>query len=79
MTSYFCGYCGTKTEGNTHSGTTGDKILQCPVCNFVMRLYILPSTLKTEEEIEKTFQDTPLTDSQRGTKLKKRFTSQGEI
>ena len=62
---YFCPHCGIQTKDNTHIGTiSGDKILLCPVCNFCMRFNILPSTLKTEKEIDTAFQDTKLTESQ---------------
>jgi len=44
----------------------------CPCCNFSVRFYPLAGPSKTEEEIEKAFQDTPLTDSQRGVKKRKR-------
>ena len=70
----FCWSCGTKKIGNTTRGETGDYNLSCE-CGFSMRFYILTKRSKTDEEVDKAFQDTPLTDSQRGTK--KRNTSQG--
>lgn len=62
---YFCANCGISTEDNTHKGTAGDYVLLCSSCNFCMRFYILPSELKTKEEIETIFQNTELTKNQR--------------
>ncbi len=65
---YFCAGCGTKTENNTRrSDHSGDYNLSCD-CGFIMRFYIYKERDKTDEEVEITFQQTELTDSQRGTK-----------
>jgi hypothetical protein len=63
----FCPSCGTKTEGNVRLGGSGDRNLTCD-CGFSMRFYILHTQDKTDAEVEAIFQQTELTDSQRGTK-----------
>jgi transcription elongation factor Elf1 len=69
MTASFCLHCGIKTEGNTGvSATSGDRLLLCPCCGLHVRFYIQAQPSKTDEEVEAAFQNTPLTDSQRGTK-----------
>lgn len=71
--SYFCVVCGTKTDDNTTRGETGDYSLTCPCCLAGIRFYITLKPSRTLEEADAIFQQTELTDSQRGTK--KRFTS----
>jgi hypothetical protein len=66
---FFCLGCGIKTDGNTTRGTTGDYHLSCE-CGFEMRFYIKTERMKTDEEVDAIFQQTKLTDSQRGTKKK---------
>jgi len=74
MSEYFCAHCGVRTKNNTHNGASGDHILQCPQCNFVMRFYILPSpSLKTYTEVHKEFVKTQLTELQQyGSKAKRK-------
>lgn len=73
---YFCPVCGTKTNGNTTAGPTGDYYLTCPCCLAGIRFYITLKPSRTLEEADTIFQQTELTDSQRGTK--RRFTSQSK-
>lgn len=69
----FCPNCGIRTRNNIQPGITGDYILNCPECNFVMRFYILPSQLRTHTEASIAFTKTALTESQRfGGKKRKR-------
>ena len=74
MSEYFCSNCGIRTKDNTHNGASGDHILSCPQCNFVMRFYILPSgQLKTFTEVHKEFVNTQLTEYQKwGSKAKRK-------
>lgn len=68
----FCPACGIKTEGNVKlSKADGSRYLTCD-CGYNMRFYILSPKSKTDAEVEDLFQDTPLTDSQRGTKKRQR-------
>jgi hypothetical protein len=69
MTSYFCVFCGTKTEGNTVGSVVSNNWnLSCNDCGGSVGFYVHHRPTKTDEEIEAAFQNTPLTDSQRGTK-----------
>ena len=66
----FCTACGTKTEDNIQlEKQTGARYLTCD-CGYSMRFYITNVKTKTDEEVEDLFQQTELTDSQRGTKRK---------
>lgn len=67
---FFCVFCGIKTVGNAEFKAMYD--LFCPTCQGFISFSIIKRPSKTDEEVEKAFQDTPLTDSQRGTK---RFSS----
>jgi RNase P subunit RPR2 len=63
---FFCGNCGIRVEGNTIKFVgSKDYLLECKVCNFIMRFSIMPTELKTVEEVEAAFQQTELTDYQR--------------
>lgn len=71
--AFFCVICGTKTDGNTTRDEVGgyhDLTCSCCLAGIRFRITLKPS--RTLEEADSIFQDTPLTDSQRG---KKQFTS----
>lgn len=64
----FCTACGVRTENNViYSYNENARELECD-CGYKMRFYILTPKSKTDAEVEDLFQNTPLTDSQRGTK-----------
>lgn len=73
MPAFFCAVCAVRTDNNTtQEKTTEAYNLICPCCWTEIRFYIKKPPTKTFTEAQKTFLDTPLTDSQRGTKKKKK-------
>lgn len=72
MLSFFCNFCGTRTDGNT-GRRSNNYYLSCPVCLGSVQFYISQKPTRTDSEIERIFQETELTDSQRGSKNKRRI------
>jgi transcription elongation factor Elf1 len=69
-TEYFCPQCGIQTTDNVNneqSKKSHGYVLICG-CGGECYIEIRKIRMTSDEEIEKAFQDTPLTDSQRGTK-----------
>lgn len=72
----FCPNCGIKNTKTNYEknrlevgGTIRDVyLIPCNICGFLADIVVQQYAIKNEEEVEKAFQDTPLTDSQRGTK-----------
>lgn len=79
----FCPNCGIKNTKQNYekrrlevsgAGAIRDVyFLPCDTCGFTVDIVVQLEPKLNEEEVEKAFQDTPLTDSQKGTK--KRFSS----
>lgn len=70
--SWYCPNCSTAEKINTTiNNKTGDRLLQCNDCGIVIRFYIQSKATKTVAEAAKSFEATPLTDSQRGHKIRK--------
>jgi len=73
MGTFFCPICGIQNAKNNppQDGSTGDILFNCTECLAVTRFYIQMQPQRTLDEVEQLFQQTELTDSQRGTKKKK--------
>ncbi len=72
-TEFFCPCCGIREKNNTVRGGTGDHSLTCCSCGAGIRFYITLKPSRTQEEADAIFEQTELTDSQRGSK--RRFSS----